>query len=54
MRVRLQCLVGMVLLAILASITIFVAPDYIELIGGGAVTGIGMLGMKALEGKSDS
>ena len=50
MKVRLQCLVGMVLLAVLGGMVIFIAPDYIEMIAGGAVTGIGMLGMKALEG----
>ena len=50
MRIKLQCLTGMVLLALLGILTIFFAPDYIELIGGGSVTGIVALAMKALEG----
>ena len=50
MKIKLQCLTGMLLLALLGILTIFFTPDYIELIGGGAVTGIGMLAMKALEG----
>ena len=48
MKVRIQCLTGMILLATLGVLTIFIAPDYIEMVVGGAVTGITALAMKAL------
>ena len=46
---RPQIIVAMVLIALIACLVIWLAPDHIELIAGGAVTGIGMLGIKLLE-----
>lgn len=44
-----QILWGMTLIAIVAALVIFFAPTYVEGAAGGAITGIGMLGMKLLE-----
>ena len=48
---RPQILVAMLCLATLGGMTIVLAPDYIEVIASGVVTGIAMLGMKLLEGE---
>lgn len=40
-------------ITIIAVLVVMLAPNYIELIAGGSVTGIGMLGMKLLEKDSD-
>lgn len=37
------------LIATIAMTVILVAPEYIEVIAGSAITAIGMLGMKLLE-----
>jgi len=50
-RFRPQIFTAILCLASLGILTIFFAPDYIEVIAGGVVTGIGMLGMKLLEGE---
>ena len=44
-----QILVAMTLIAIIAIVVIFAAPNFVEGAAGGAITGIGMLGMKLLE-----
>lgn len=48
---RPQIFTAMLCLAAMGILTIFFAPDYLEIIGGGVVTAIGMLGMKLLEGE---
>ena len=50
-RIRPQILVAMLLLGAIGITIIFVAPDYIDKVTAGVVTGIGMLGMKLLEGE---
>ena len=44
-----QILTAIIAITTIAMTIIIVAPEYIEVIVGGAVTGIGMLGMKLLE-----
>lgn len=44
-----QILWAMSLIAFLAALVVFLVPDYVEGAVGGAITGIGMLGMKLLE-----
>uniref|UniRef100_A0A6M3K6M7 Uncharacterized protein n=1 Tax=viral metagenome TaxID=1070528 RepID=A0A6M3K6M7_9ZZZZ len=44
-----QILASIICISVIALAVIFAAPEYIEVIVGGAVTGIGMLGMKLLE-----
>ena len=44
-----QILWAMTLIALVAALVIFFAPDFVEGAAGGAITGIGMLGMKLLE-----
>ena len=51
MKIRPQILTAMLCLTTLGVLTITLAPDYIEVIAGGVVTGLGMLGMKLLEGE---
>jgi hypothetical protein len=48
-RVKPQVFIAMASIATLAGLIIVVAPAYIGEIVGGAITGIGMLGMKLLE-----
>lgn len=48
---RPQIMVAMLCLTAIGLTTILVAPEYIEVIAGGTVTGLGMLGMKLLEGE---
>lgn len=50
-RFRPQIFLAIVCLAAIGIITIFVAPEHIQLVAGGVVTGIGLLGMKLLEGE---
>lgn len=44
-----QILTAMALIAAIAALVIFFAPSFVEGAAGGAITGIGMLGMKLLE-----
>ena len=44
-----QIITAMAMIGLIAILVIVKAPDYIELIAGGAITAIGMLGMKLLE-----
>jgi len=44
-----QILAAILCITLIAVLTIILQPAYIEFIAGGAVTGIGMLGMKLLE-----
>ena len=44
-----QVMMAIVSLVLIAICVIFIAPDAIDKIVGGVVTGIGMLGMKLLE-----
>lgn len=44
-----QILAAMFLIASIASLVIFFAPGFVEGAAGGAITGIGMLGIKLLE-----
>ena len=44
-----QILCAMTLIASIAALVIFYAPEFVEAAAGGAITGIGMLGMKLLE-----
>lgn len=48
-RVRPQILTAILILGAIGITTIFVAPDHIDKVAIGVVTGIGMLGMKLLE-----
>jgi len=50
-KIRPQILVAIVAIALIAVLVIVNAPDHIEFIAGGAITAIGMLGMKLLEGE---
>jgi len=50
-RFRPQIFTAMLCLAAMGILTIFFAPSYIEVIAGGVVTALGMLGMKLLEGE---
>ena len=45
-----QVMAAILCITIIALCVIFVRPDAIQEIGGAALTGIGMLGMKLLEG----
>ena len=49
MKFRPQILTAILAITLLASLVVFLAPDKVEMIVGGAITGIGMLGMKLLE-----
>lgn len=49
-RWRPQVMTAMLCVTIIALVVTVLAPEHIELIAGGAVTGIGMLGMKLLSG----
>ena len=51
MKFRPQILTAISAIALMGVLVITLAPDYIEVIVGGCVTGIGMLGMKLLEGE---
>jgi len=44
-----QILTAMLCITLIAVLTVVLQPTYLEFIAGGAVTGIGMLGMKLLE-----
>jgi len=44
-----QILWAMTLIAMLAMVVTFIAPEHIVQIVGSAITGVGMLGMKLLE-----
>lgn len=44
-----QILTAMVLIALIAVVVTVLQPDFVEGAAGGAITGIGMLGMKLLE-----
>jgi len=44
-----QILAAMLILGIIAIVVILLEPDHIEVVAGGCVTGVGMLGMKLLE-----
>ena len=48
---RPQILVAMGIIGLIAILVIIKAPAHIELIAGGAITAVGMLGMKLLEGE---
>ncbi len=51
MKIRPQILVAMLILGVLGAMIILVAPDMIDKIITGIITGLGMLGMKLLEGE---
>jgi len=51
MKVRPQILAAMLIIGLLATLVIILAPEYIDKIVAGAITGLGMLGMKLLEGE---
>jgi len=44
-----QVMAAILSIAIIALVVIIIAPDQIDKIVGGAITGIGMLGMKLLD-----
>ena len=48
-----QILAAILCISLIACLVILIAPTYIEVIVGGAVTGIGMLGEKLLDEKSE-
>ncbi len=51
MKIRPQILVAIIAIAVLGGMVVVLSPGNIEVIAGGAVTAIGMLGMKLLEGE---
>ena len=51
MKIRLQVLATILAITLLAALVILLVPQHVDKIVGGAITGIGMLGMKLLEGE---
>jgi len=50
-KIRPQVMVAIVGLIIIALVTIWIRPEYIELVATGCITGVGMLAMKVIEDK---
>ena len=48
-KVKPQVLAAIGGITLLAAMVIFLVPEHVDKIVGGAITGIGMLGMKLLE-----
>jgi len=48
-----QVMAAIVSIAVIALVVILIAPDQIDKVVTGAITGIGMLGMKLLEKNED-
>jgi|TARA_Y100000310_G_C20699531_1_gene828421 hypothetical protein len=51
LKFRPQVLAAILAIAMLGILVIIFTPDYVDKIVGGAITGVGMLGMKLLEGE---
>jgi uncharacterized membrane protein len=51
MRVRPQILAAIVAITVIAVVVVLFTPQYVDKVAASAITGIGMLGMKLLEGE---
>jgi len=51
MKIRPQVLAAILSIGTIAIVVVMFTPVHVETIAGGAVTAIGMLGMKLLEGE---
>lgn len=51
MKIRPQILTAMLIMGTLGALVIIVVPEHVDKIIGGIITGLGMLGMKLLEGE---